>query len=288
MKKAASESVASRISPPARSLRLPQGFTLIELLVVVGIIALLAGVLLPSLVKAKARARLVQCINNQRQLSLTWLMYAGDNNDALVADGVPVQGGTIQDKFWVQGLFFYHFDATNRNLILNPGYALFAPYLKTIDVYRCPADRSGVKIGPGSYSKVRSYALNCYLGWTGLMDSLEAPTPNYKIFEKTTALDSPAPSVLFTFIDVHPSSICRPYFGVEMGAPGTEAFINYPATYHEGKGVVGFADGHAETHQWLDPRTLAANSPDFHRHDDPSPQNMDLDWLRDRATTAGQ
>ena len=73
-----------------------------------------------------------------------------------------------------------------------------------------------------------------------------------------------------------------------MGVPGTEAFINYPATYHEGRGVVGFADGHVETRQWLDPRTLAANSPDFHRHYDPSPQNVDLDWLRDRSTAATQ
>ena len=171
-------------------------------------------------------------------------------------------------------------------MILNPDYALFASYLKTIDVYRCPADRPNVKIGTGSFPKVRSYSLNCYVGWAGPTDSLKVPTLNYKIFKKTTAIDSPTPSLLFTFMDVHPDSICRPWHpGVDMGAPGTEVFINYPATYHDGRDAIGFADGHVESHKWLDARTLAAKSPNFHGHHDLSPHNVDLEWLRDRATS---
>ncbi len=254
------------------------GFTLVELLVVIAIIAILAAMLLPALSRAKAAAKRIRCINNQKQLALTWFMYASDHNDVLVANGHNDPPNPSKPQ-WVQGAFYHILYNTNDAFVADPRYALFANYMRTTKVYLCPTDRPTISLGGALYPRLRSYALNNYLGWVGEWD--DRLSSAYKVFRKHSDIVSSMPAGVFLFQDVDPNSICWPYFGVYMNQ---EAFFNFPNSSHNRGGVVSFADGHVERHRWQDQRTISAFSPDYHRHNDPSPRNVDLAWLRERTT----
>ena len=257
-------------------------FTLVELLVVIAIIAILAALLLPALSKAKAQAQRVQCVNNQRQLALTWHIYAGDFNDTLVPNGGKRPGDAERDTTWVLGWFHDFIPGfTNRAYLLDPKYAAFAPYLKTPAAYKCPSDLVTYLQSKGRpVPQIRSYSMNVYLG--PVESFFSYTSSRYQVARKSA--DIPVPASMFLFQDVNPQNICTPAFIVSMPGTRSDGFFHYPATHHNRSGVIAFADGHVETHHWRDRRTfVTAPLGQKVGHDIPSPGNVDLAWIRDRT-----
>jgi len=268
-----------------------EGFTLIELLVVIAIIAILAAMLLPALTHAKAQAQATYCLNNLKQQHLGWNIYSSDNGDRIMnVGGVSVlqvdptvaaaqPGGPLAN--WVLGAVDQDnpADAQSSTNVLCIENGLIYPYLKSLTVFKCPADR---KTGTGNVLVVRSYSLNIWVGNlapgsesdpTGMTSGMS--TSGYQVFKRQS--DIRQPSMTWLGMDEDPNSINDSV--LEVWPAGSE-WVDSPAHYHNNKGCISFTDGHIESKKWTDSGILTDKGNFF-----PSDSSSgDLLWLQQRTT----
>jgi len=157
--------------------------------------------------------------------------------------------------------------------LLKPPKGKLWPYLESAGVYRCPADRSTVKVGGRVLPRTRSISMNgCMNGASWHTDIIEKTWWTYR---KASQIASP--SMQFVFIDEREETVDDGYFLVLVDQTDN-SWGNLPAIYHNGAGGLSFADGHAEVKKWLDPQTLRPGTTGDRR------AKRDVPWINERAS----
>ena len=239
-----------------------KAFTLIELLVVIAIIAILMAILMPALNRVKEQGKRAACLGNMKQLALTWIMYADDNDDKIVngeaygsGDGTaptPTSGHHAREQWWTGddiGDFWLGVSLPEllQKKAIRAG-ALFS-YCKDENLYRCP---TGVR------GEMRTYTI------TDAMNGLyRAGTRNDSgntgvrvgrtvlWVKRRTEITSPGPAFRIVFLDegrITPDSYATHY--------QNETWWDPPFVRHGDGTNVSYADGHADYWKFKGMKTL--------------------------------
>jgi prepilin-type processing-associated H-X9-DG protein len=246
-------------------------------------------------------------MNNHRQLTIAWRMYAEDNRDLLVyastsvATGPPGSSSNWPDDYAWSGA---HMDANGANLAnWDPNYDMMKRplwnYNKNISIYKCPSDRSTVTTASGVKPRILTMSMNLYVGGFAPNIAMGDPLPGgtdghwafaapYTIFSKLHGIKEP--SKIFVFLDMREDRINWSNFmsimdGYYPKNPALYTLGDLPAFYHNRSCGFSFADGHSEIHPWRDARTMPPMGP-INPLSPPfaSPGNVDVAWLQEAST----
>jgi len=284
-----------------------RAFTFTDLLAVVLVAGVLLFVLLPAQADSRGKSRGVRCLDNLRQMMGAVSMYTRDNRDFFPPneEGFDPPVGHC----WIEGGAGTGMGAEfNSEILANPQRSLLITYLSSnVSLFRCTADlRMGLYQGTDTnqFGKrvpaARSIAMNQAVGticpgfsanggthsgvptlpvqgpWLDGTHNHRRNTP-YRTYGKLADVMVPGPAMLWVIAEEEPVSINDAGIAFDMGWP---RWIDFLSTQHGMSGVIGFADGHVELHQWVDQRTRAPR---------PIGQvqatgSLDYAWLRDRTS----
>jgi prepilin-type processing-associated H-X9-DG protein len=208
---------------------------------------------LASLIEGQNQAEAITCVNNLKQLSLCWIMYANDHDDRLVPNWLATT------QAWIGGAVHQLPGATNLNDIKN---AKLFPYNQSVDIYRCPAARdlpNSLRSDSRMRGRrlVRNFSMQGRMGGGDASDVRFAPDTTwvlgakYPQYKKLSQIASPPPTQALVFIDESKETVDDGYFAVK--APDSaerDIWQNSPSVRHNRAGVLSFADGHAENWRW--------------------------------------
>lgn len=245
-------------TPWVGSRRVRGAFTLIELLVVIAIIAILAGMLLPALAKAREKGKATSCVNSQRQMAIAQRVYA-DDHEGRYCFTFQVRGNNVDRKAWFNFLQPYQ---QTTNLLLCPSQT--RKFKELYNIY--PSDQRDKALS--------NYAMNFRLGgcdWPGIWDVKDWPplkdavvrnpsgtvhltdsgTQPLNTRDPTKCVTEKSPEKAGAWI-VHDPANDAPCVGcvTSSGDPNWGG----PQLRHNGRSNVTFADGHIQAmraSQWF-------------------------------------